>query len=234
MNHRTPFHVDDTDAEFDARLRDAITLAEPSALPSQRFLRRVWLAFAKRVIVALVVIGTLVGGAFWVHHTIKHNYRMRRVLFGQPSSSAAASAPTIPATSDGDAPEFVASEPATVQAATGTPPAPEPAGTPEPSDSLTNAQAVAPLKDIQGDLKACFRAEIKSNPDIPARVVLSFTITEEGKAIDVALDPRELRGRPVGACVQHAVRTLWWPHFSGERKQVSVPFKLDKPKRPAQ
>jgi hypothetical protein len=114
-----------------------------------------------------------------------------------------------------------------------------PTSTPEPPppaavESLTNAQAVAPLKDIQADLKACFKAEMESNPDMPAQVVLSYTITEDGKAINVSLDARELRGRPVVPCVQKAVTTLRWPRFNGERKNVSVPFKLGKPKAPGQ
>lgn len=97
---------------------------------------------------------------------------------------------------------------------------------------LTNAQAVAPLKDIQGALKACFKAELRSNPDMPAHVVLSFVITEEGTPIDVQLDPLALRGRPVVGCVQEAVATLRWPRFSAERKRVSMPFNFSSPSIP--
>ena len=99
-------------------------------------------------------------------------------------------------------------------------------------ETLTNAQAIAPLKSIQGSLKTCFKAEIDSNPDMPSQVVLSYTVTEEGRAANVSLDARELRGRPVVGCVQKAMGTLKWPRFSGERKNVSVPFKLGKPKSP--
>lgn len=95
---------------------------------------------------------------------------------------------------------------------------------------LTNAQAVAPLKEIQSDLKGCFKAEMDSNADMPGAVVLSYTITEDGKAINVDLDARELRGRPVVGCVQKAMGSVRWPKFNGERKNVSVPFKLGKPK----
>ena len=101
---------------------------------------------------------------------------------------------------------------------------------PGTSESLTTAQAMAPLKEIQGELKACFKAEVESNPDMPSQVILSYTITEEGKAINVDLDARELRGRPVVACVQKAMTAPRWPRFTGERKNVSVPFKLGKPK----
>jgi hypothetical protein len=128
------------------------------------------------------------------------------------------------------------SNPTTTNDGGSTPPPPDkppekPAG--NLPDSLTNAQAVAPLKEIQGDLKSCFKAEIDSNPDMPGSVVLSYTVTEEGKAINVDLDARELRGRPVVGCVQKAMSTVRWPRFSGERKNVSVPFKLGKPKPPA-
>ncbi|MBM4282625.1 MAG: AgmX/PglI C-terminal domain-containing protein [Deltaproteobacteria bacterium] len=98
-----------------------------------------------------------------------------------------------------------------------------------PPETLTNAQAIEPLKGAQADLKACFKAEMESNPDVPAQIILSYTVTEEGKAINVALDARELRERPVAPCVQKAIAALQWPRFTGERKNVSVPFKLGKP-----
>ena len=99
-------------------------------------------------------------------------------------------------------------------------------------ETLTNEQAIAPLKSIKDDLKGCFKAEMESNPDMPATVVLSYTVTEDGKATNVALDARELRGRPVVGCVTNALGKLRWPRFTGERKNVSVPFKLSKPTPP--
>jgi hypothetical protein len=96
-------------------------------------------------------------------------------------------------------------------------------------ETLTNSEAIAPLRGAQGAMKSCFKAEMESNPDMPAQVVLSYTVTEDGKAINIALDARELRGRPVVGCVQRAIGALSWPKFSGERKNVSVPFKLGKP-----
>jgi hypothetical protein len=109
-----------------------------------------------------------------------------------------------------------------------TPAETKPAGGALP-ETLTNSQAIEPLKGAQADLKACFKAEMESNPEIPAQVVLSYTVTEEGRAINIALDARELRGRPVVGCVQKAISALRWPRFTGERKNVSVPFKLGKP-----
>jgi hypothetical protein len=96
-------------------------------------------------------------------------------------------------------------------------------------ETLTNAQAIEPLRGAQADLKACFKAEMEDNPDVPAQIVLSYTVTEAGRATNIALDARELRNRPVVACVQKAIGALQWPRFTGERKNVSVPFKLGKP-----
>lgn len=100
---------------------------------------------------------------------------------------------------------------------------------------LTNEQAVAPLKDgsVRGPLGACLKAEVESNPDMPTTVELAYTITEDGQAINVKLSNRELRGRPVQECVQRALANARWPRFAGERKNVSVPFTIKKPAKPA-
>ena len=100
---------------------------------------------------------------------------------------------------------------------------------------LSNEQAVAPLKDgsVRGPLGACLKAEVESNPDMPTTVELAYTITEEGRAINAKLSNRELRGRPVQDCVQKALANARWPRFEGERKNVSVPFTIKKPAKPA-
>lgn len=100
---------------------------------------------------------------------------------------------------------------------------------------LSNEQAVAPLKDgaVRGPLGACLKSEVESNPDMPTTVELAYTITEEGRAINVKLSNRELRGRPVQECVQKALSNAKWPRFEGERKNVSVPFTIKKPAKPA-
>lgn len=100
---------------------------------------------------------------------------------------------------------------------------------------LTNEQAVAPLKDgsVRGPLGACLKAEVEANPDMPTTVELAYTITEDGQAINVKLSNRELRSRPVQECVQKALSNARWPRFAGERKNVSVPFTIKKPAKPA-
>jgi hypothetical protein len=97
-------------------------------------------------------------------------------------------------------------------------------------ETLTTAQATAPLKSGGADFKKCFMTETESNPDCPAKVTLSYTVTEDGKATNVNLENRELKGRPVVECVRKAMAKLSWPRFSGERKNVTVPFTIGKPK----
>jgi hypothetical protein len=102
---------------------------------------------------------------------------------------------------------------------------------------LTNEQAVAPLKDpsVKGPLGSCFKAEIASNPDMfpdgatSVVINLAYTITEEGRSANVAIQNRELRTRPVQDCVKKALANARWPRFEGERKNVSVPFNIKKP-----
>ncbi len=101
---------------------------------------------------------------------------------------------------------------------------------------LTNEQAVAPLKDVKEALGACFKGEILANPEIFAvgamsvDILLAYTITEEGRSANVEIQNRELRGRPVQDCVKKALAGARWPRFQGERKNVTVPFKIKKPK----
>ena len=68
--------------------------------------------------------------------------------------------------------------------------------------------------------------------NVPVTVTLSYTVTENGTATNVRFEERELRGRPVVDCVKKAMANARWPKFTGERKNVSVPFKLGKPKPP--
>jgi hypothetical protein len=103
---------------------------------------------------------------------------------------------------------------------------------------LTNEQAVAPLKSpaVKGPLGSCFRAEIEANKDLFADgaqsvvISLAYTITEQGRSANVEIQNRELRGRPVQDCVKKALANARWPRFEGERKNVSVPFSIKKPK----
>lgn len=99
---------------------------------------------------------------------------------------------------------------------------------------LTNEQAVAPLKSpsVKGPLGACFKAELEANPDMPSQLILAYTITEAGRSANVELQNRELRGRPVQQCVKEALSNARWPRFEGERKNVTVPFNIKKPKPP--
>lgn len=98
---------------------------------------------------------------------------------------------------------------------------------------LTNEQAVAPLKSVKGALGACFKAELEANSDMPSQLILAYTITEAGRSANVELTNRELRGRPVQDCVKKALSAARWPRFEGERKNVTVPFNIKKPAKPA-
>ncbi len=97
---------------------------------------------------------------------------------------------------------------------------------------LTNAQAIAPLKEhaVRSALGSCFKNEVETNPDMPTPLNLAYTITEQGRSANVEITNREERGRPIQSCVKKALALARWPRFEGERKNVTVPFNIRKPK----
>lgn len=98
---------------------------------------------------------------------------------------------------------------------------------------LTNEQAIAPLKEVKSALGACFKTELAANPDMPSQLNLAYTVTEQGRAANVEVTNRELRGSAIQGCVKEALSTARWPRFEGERKNVSVPFNIRKPPKPS-
>lgn len=229
MNDHDPFSPDHSDDAFDAQLRATIAKAEPTRPMSRRYLQRVWLVVARRVAMVLLFVTTVVVGVVVVD-VGEAGYRLKR-LVPQGVRDLLEPAPSSPIVHQAMAatrPIEAAPPPPATATATATPTATPTPTTPTPV-SLTNEQLLSPLKAVQGDLKACLKAELHSNPAMPREIELAYTVTEEGTAVDVDLGPEALSGRPVKACVRDVVARLRWPPFSGERKLVRVPFKVGRP-----
>jgi len=78
MNNEMSISDSASDDAFDARLRACIARVEPVPPPSPRYLRRVWIAVARRAAIALVVVA-IVGGGLCVRSAVQHNYKLRRL-----------------------------------------------------------------------------------------------------------------------------------------------------------
>lgn len=94
--------------------------------------------------------------------------------------------------------------------------------------SLSTSQVTAGLTQGKAGIGRCLKTEVGRNPDMPGVVTLMFTITEEGRGINVKLKEREVRDGPLAACLAKVVGGLRWPKFSGERKNAEFPFRIKK------
>lgn len=92
--------------------------------------------------------------------------------------------------------------------------------------TLTAEQVQQGLLKGKAGIGSCLKAEVSRNPDMPSVVTLTFTVTEQGKAVDVRLKEREVRDGPLAACLVGVVTKLSWPRFTGERQNAEFPFKI--------
>jgi hypothetical protein len=75
-----------------------------------------------------------------------------------------------------------------------------------------------------GRLKACLMSEIKRNEDLPGRVVLNFSIKNDGRIHNVQLDDIRLENGPLQRCFEQKLARLSFPSYTGQVQTVTVPF----------
>ncbi len=73
-------------------------------------------------------------------------------------------------------------------------------------------------------LYACLKAEIKRNEDLPGRVVLNFSIKNDGKVHNVQLDDVQLENGPLQRCFQQKLARLSFEQYTGQVQNVTIPF----------
>ncbi|MBN2495476.1 MAG: AgmX/PglI C-terminal domain-containing protein [Deltaproteobacteria bacterium] len=75
-----------------------------------------------------------------------------------------------------------------------------------------------------GRLSACLKAEIQRNPDLPGRVVLDFSIRNDGRIHSVRLDDARLEDGPLQACFTQKLAKLKFRPYQGQVRNVTIPF----------
>ena len=75
-------------------------------------------------------------------------------------------------------------------------------------------------------LYGCLRAEVKRNPDLPAQVIMEFTINNDGRVSQVRMDDTRLNGGSLHRCFQSKLSRLRFRAFSGQVRNVTMPFKI--------
>jgi hypothetical protein len=75
---------------------------------------------------------------------------------------------------------------------------------------------------------SCLRSELHRNPDMPATIVMEFTISNDGKAGKVRMDDPKLENSTLHKCFSKRVATLRFRTFTGQVRNVTIPFKINK------
>ena len=73
-------------------------------------------------------------------------------------------------------------------------------------------------------LYACLRREIKSNPDLPGRVVLDFSIRNDGRIHKVQMDDARLENGSLHRCFARKLQGLKFRPFTGQVRNITIPF----------
>jgi len=73
-------------------------------------------------------------------------------------------------------------------------------------------------------LFACLKKEIARNEDLPGRVVLNFSIKNDGRIHNVQLDDIRLDNGPLHQCFKRKLAALSFPAYAGQVQNVTIPF----------
>lgn len=73
-------------------------------------------------------------------------------------------------------------------------------------------------------LKACLLKEIRRNPDLPGRIVINFSIKNDGHVHNVRMDDIRLENSPLHKCFQRKLAMVSFPSYQGQVQNVTVPF----------
>ncbi len=73
-------------------------------------------------------------------------------------------------------------------------------------------------------IRFCYDSQLRRNPNLSGKVVVSFTINGNGRVSTVKLKTRKFRGSYLDSCVSEAIRGWSFPKFSGDPISVDYPF----------
>lgn len=75
-------------------------------------------------------------------------------------------------------------------------------------------------------LYGCLQREINRNPDLASPVILEFTIANDGHVSQVRMDKPSLDNGPLHRCFRQKLSSLRFRAFSGQVRNVTMPFKF--------
>ncbi|MBI2375846.1 MAG: DUF4339 domain-containing protein [Deltaproteobacteria bacterium] len=94
-------------------------------------------------------------------------------------------------------------------------------------EELTSDEIMDGVAERFDGIKRCIKEQIKAEPDtVPQRIVLSFTIDNDGHTQSFALDDRYLRTAPLASCLGKELAAIRYRKFKGEVRNVVYPLNI--------
>ncbi len=95
---------------------------------------------------------------------------------------------------------------------------------PEVDGKMDQAKINAIIKSKQKALQDCYERELRKNPNLSGKIVVRFTINENGKVSDVRIESDSMGNPGVSDCILSRIRRWIFPKPDEGSVTVSVPF----------
>ncbi|MCX7945296.1 MAG: TonB family protein [Deltaproteobacteria bacterium] len=95
---------------------------------------------------------------------------------------------------------------------------------PEIDGKMDQAKINAIIKSKQKALQDCYERELRKNPNLSGKIVVRFTIGEDGKVTDVRIESDSMGSAEVADCLISRIRRWIFPKPDEGSVTVSVPF----------
>ncbi len=94
---------------------------------------------------------------------------------------------------------------------------------------LSNADVLTVMKRHLAEFKACNRKQKEVDSTVRGKMVVSFTIGNNGRVIKVGVSPKtaKFKGTYVGGCIKSIIKRLKFPEFGGPKKKIPFPFTVN-------
>ncbi len=95
---------------------------------------------------------------------------------------------------------------------------------PEVDGSLDQADIARVVRGRLTAIKECYERELKRNPQLSGKVIVRFTIDEEGRVSQAVIEENTLPEKSVATCVAQRVERFRFPKPDGGSVTVAYPF----------
>ena len=97
----------------------------------------------------------------------------------------------------------------------------------EGKGSLDKEQIRKVVREHIVEIRDCYNAALQGDPEAKGRVVIDFTIGEQGQVTQAAVGSSDMTSDAAPSCMRDVIRGWSFPKPSGGSVQVSYPFVLE-------